>query len=140
MSFCLSVNQMQSAACHFRRIHTACSCSKLITPITCQQRLPGLLARVSRGVLAPDCVTTFHFLLLYARRNKCSCCRQSSRKALQISHCQSSRINFYYWPVQQPHVTVAFSHKDKDLKMLSHKRTGARFMLDNNFADLTKNE
>ena len=51
----------------------------------------------------PDCMTAFHFLLSYARRNKLSCCRPCSRKALRISHCQSSRISFYYWTVQQPH-------------------------------------
>ena len=85
------------------RFIPACACSKLITPITCQQRLPGLLARVSRGVLAPDCVMVFHFLLSYARRNKLSCCHLSSRKALLISYFQSSRISFHYWTVQQPH-------------------------------------
>ena len=68
------------------------------------QRLQGRWLWVSRarGVLAPDCVTAFHFLLLYARRNKLSCCCLCSRKALQISHSKSSRNSFYYWTVQQP--------------------------------------
>ena len=103
----------------------------------------GLLAssRVSRGVLAPDCVTAFYFLLSYARRNKLSCCCLCSRKALQISHCQSPRTSFYYWTVQLP--LGHFFSLQSQLQSPRFCHTGEleqRSCWIKNFADLLKNE
>ena len=99
----------------------------------------GPLARVSRGVLAPDCVVAFHFLLLHARRTDflvAACAPGRNFKYRILSLLESV---FTTGPSNNLGNFSAFSHNTKP-SILSHKRTGQGSCWIENFADLPENE